>query len=40
MDLLFYLIALYYGYRLAFRRLTATQLEQMLSGGAAAPGHR
>jgi hypothetical protein len=36
MDLLFYGIALYYGYRLAFRRLTGAELEQMLSGGAAA----
>lgn len=35
MDLLFYGIALYYGHRLAFRRLTGAQLEQMLSGGAA-----
>ena len=33
MDLLFYGIALYYGYRLAFRRLTGEELEQMLTGG-------
>ncbi len=36
MDLLFYGIALYYGYKLAFRQLTDQDLNQMLSGGAAA----
>jgi hypothetical protein len=36
MDLLFYAIALYYGYKLAFRQLTERDLNQMLSGGAAA----
>lgn len=35
MDLLFYGIALYYGYKLAFRQLTDQDLSQMLSGGAA-----
>jgi hypothetical protein len=33
MDLLFYGIALYYGYRLSFRQLTAADLERMLGGG-------
>jgi hypothetical protein len=36
MDLLFYAIALYYGYKLAFRQLTDEDLQRMLSGGAAA----
>jgi len=36
MDLLFYGIALYYGYKLAFRQLTEEELQRMLSGGAAA----
>jgi len=36
MDLLFYAIALYYGYKLAFRQLTESDLQNMLSGGAAA----
>lgn len=36
MDLLFYAIALYYGYKLAFRQLTQSDLQHMLSGGAAA----
>ena len=36
MDLLFYAIALYYGYKLAFRQLTEEDLQRMLSGGAAA----
>lgn len=35
MDALFYGIALYYGYKLAFRELSGEELEQMLSGGAA-----
>ncbi len=35
MDLLFYAIALYYGYRLAFRQLTNEDLQGMLSGGGA-----
>jgi hypothetical protein len=40
MDLLFYGVALYYGYKLAFRQLTDLDLNQMLSGGAAAQqGH-
>jgi len=34
MDVLFYAIALYYGYRLAFRQLGPEELQQMLSGGA------
>jgi len=34
MDLLFYAIAVYYGYRLSFRQLTEAQLNAMLSGGA------
>jgi len=33
MDLLSYGIALYYGYKLAFRRLAGQDLNQMLSGG-------
>lgn len=33
MDLLFYALALYYGYRLAFRRVTSAEVERMLSGG-------
>ena len=33
MDVLFYAIALYYGYRLAFRQLGPEELQQMLSGG-------
>ena len=33
MDLLFYAIALYYGYKLSFRQLTNQDLQQMLSGG-------
>ena len=33
MDLLFYGIAIYYGYKLAFRQLTDQDLNQMLSGG-------
>ncbi len=37
MDLLFYGIALYYGYKLAFRQLTDQDLNQMLSGGATPP---
>lgn len=36
MDLLFYGIALYYGYKLAFRQLTEEELERMLAGGASA----
>ena len=36
MDLLFYGIAVYYGYKLAFRQLTDQDLNQILSGGAAA----
>jgi len=36
MDLLFYAIALYYGYKLAFRQLTGDDLTRMLSGGAPA----
>jgi hypothetical protein len=36
MDLLFYGIALYEGYRLAFRQVSREELERMLSGGAAA----
>ncbi len=35
MDLLFYAIALYYGYKLAFRQLTEEDLQRMLSGSAA-----
>ena len=35
MDLLFYGIAVYYGYKLAFRQLANQDLNQMLSGGAA-----
>ena len=34
MDVVFYAIALYYGYRLAFRQLGPEELQQMLSGGA------
>lgn len=34
-DLLFYAIALYYGYKLSFRQVTETDLQRMLSGGAA-----
>ncbi len=34
MDVLFYAIALYYGYKLAFRQLTDADLQRMLSGGA------
>jgi hypothetical protein len=37
MDVLFYGIALYYGYKLAFRQITPAELEHMLSGGASAP---
>jgi hypothetical protein len=33
MDLLFYGIAIYYGYKLAFRQLTDQDLKQMLSAG-------
>ena len=33
MDLLFYAIAIYYGYKLSFRQLTGKQLEGMLTGG-------
>ncbi len=36
MDLLFYAIALYYGYKLAFRQLTGEDLQRMLSGSTAA----
>ena len=36
MDLLFYAIALYYGYKLAFRQLTGEDLQRMLPGSAAA----
>ena len=35
MDLLFYGIALYEGYRLSFRQLGPTELDGMLSGGSA-----
>ena len=35
MDLLFYAIALYYGYKLSFRQLTEEDLQRMLSGSAA-----
>jgi len=35
MDLLFYLIALYYGYKLSFRQITEADLDRMLSGGVA-----
>jgi hypothetical protein len=34
MDLLFYAIALYEGYRLSFRQVSAEELQRMLSGGA------
>jgi hypothetical protein len=36
MDLLFYAIAVYEGYRLAFRQIKAQEWERMLSGGASA----
>ncbi len=36
MDVVFYGIALYYGYKLAFRQITRAELEHMLSGGAPA----
>ena len=35
MDLLFYAIAVYYGYKLSFRQITEADLQRMLSGGAA-----
>lgn len=34
MDVLFYALALYYGYRLAFRQIDEAELQRMLSGGA------
>ncbi len=36
MDVLFYAIAVYYGYKLAFRQLSEADLQGMLSGGSAA----
>lgn len=36
MDVLFYALALYEGYRLSFRQLDREELERMLSGGATA----